>query len=179
MSKLHASVLSGVMAAVLLVACASVDSFVKQADEASAPVVVHFNYDAVEPATVTIPSDGNVMWINDSLDDIAFVIFPSRIAASLRCTELRPYLTKLQDGRYRSPPLTGTVTERAQLPCTLAPGTYDYQVWLMGNGFGFEGAESVKPQKALRATLVVSKPPPPPPAAPPAQAAPPALPGGY
>jgi hypothetical protein len=120
----------------------------------------------VNPQTVTIASTGNVQWENLSLDAIGFVIFPPNIVASLRCKELRPYLTKLENGDYRSPPISNNMaSEMAKLPCSLAPGTYDYQVWLMGQGFGVED-QDVLPQQVLHAKIVVREaaaPPPPPP----------------
>ena len=70
-------------------------------------------------------------------------------------TDLRPYLTKLEDGRYRSVPITGGVSETAKLPCSLAPGSYDYEIWLMGEGFGEEGNGTAVPQQVLRAKIVV------------------------
>jgi hypothetical protein len=180
MSKLLAILVSSAATSAFLLACTSVDTFVEQAYDAGAATPVQFNFDAVTPQTVTIPSGGNVTWLNNGLDVVGFVIFPHSIAGKFSCTDLYPYLTLLEDGNYRSPPITGVVSEHAKLPCALAPGSYDYEIWLMGQGFGDEAApgRSVGPQKVLRGTLIVSKPPPPP-AAPPAQATPPALPGGY
>ena len=39
-------------------------------------------------------------------------------------------------------------------PCALAPGSYDYEIWLMGVGFGGE-YDSTTPQQILRAKIVV------------------------
>jgi hypothetical protein len=153
MSKTHPSVVSYVAIAALLGACASVDSFVKTADEAIAPTTVQFTYDAVSPQTVTLAPGGNVTWVNNALDVVGFVVFQGSIASSLRCQELRPYLTRLESGEFRTQPITGVVTEQAKLPCALAPGRYDYQVWLMGEGFGDEGIGSA-PQKVLHGTIV-------------------------
>jgi hypothetical protein len=139
--------------AVLLSACASVDSFVKTADEAVAPTTVQFTFEAVSPQTVTIAPGGNVRWVNNALDVVGFVVFPGSIASSLRCQELHPYLTKLENGEFRTPPITGVVSEQAKLPCALAPGSYAYQVWLMGAGFGAEGAGSA-PQKVLHGKII-------------------------
>lgn len=154
MSRLNRAMLSGVAAAALLTSCSSVSSFVRTADEAVPPVRVQFSYQAVNPETVSIPANGNVKWENEALDVVAFVIFPANIASSFGCKDLHPYLTRLEDGRYRSPPITGVVSETAKLPCSLAPGSYDYQIWLMGQGFGEEGV-SADPQQVLRAKIVV------------------------
>ena len=163
MSKNHLATVSCIAAAALLVACASVDSFVRTADEAQPATRVNFTYQAVNPETVTITPNGNVSWENLSLDTVGFVIFPANIVSSLRCTELRPYLTKLENGDYRSPPITNSMaSETAKLPCSLAPGSYDYQIWLMGEGFGEEGM-SADPQQVLHAKIIVKEPSPAPP----------------
>ncbi len=157
MSKHHLATVSWVAAAALLVSCAGADSFVRTADEAQPATRVQFTYQAVNPQTVTIAPTGNVSWENLSLDAVGFVIFPANIVSSLRCTELRPYLTKLENGDYRSVPITNSMaSETAKLPCSLAPGSYDYEVWLMGEGFGEEGM-SADPQQILHAKIVVQQ----------------------
>lgn len=153
MPKHSFTLVTCIAAAALLIACASVDTFVKTADEAIAPTTVQFTYDAVSPQTVTLAPGGNVTWVNNALDVVGFVVFPSSIASSLRCQELRPYLTRLESGEFRTQPITGVVTEQAKLPCALAPGSYDYQVWLMGEGFGDEGIGSA-PQKVLHGKII-------------------------
>ena len=161
MAKNPLATVSCVAAAALLLSCASVDSFVRTADEAQPATRVQFTYQAVNPVTVTIAPTGNVQWENLSLDAVGFVIFPANIVSSLRCTELRPYLTKLENGDFRSPPISNSMaSETAKLPCSLAPGTYDYEVWLMGQGFGEEGF-SAEPQQVLHARIVVKQPAPP------------------
>ena len=55
---------------------------------------------------------------------------------------------------YRSLPITGTQSERVELPCPRAPGTYDYEIWLMGSGFGGE-YDADKPEQILPAKIVV------------------------
>jgi hypothetical protein len=165
MSRNLLDTLSCLAAAALLVSCASVDSFVRTADQAQPPTRVQFTYQAVNPQTVTISPSGNVEWENLSLDAVGFVIFPPSIVSGLRCKELRPYLTKLQNGDYRSPPISNNMaSEAAKLPCSLAPGTYAYQVWLMGQGFGVEDQEAL-PQQVLHAKIVVQEPAAPPPPA--------------
>ena len=155
MSKNLLATVSCSAAAALLVACAGVDSFVRTADEAQPATRVQFTYQALNPQTVTIAPAGNVSWENLSLDAVGFVIFPPSIVSSLRCTELRPYLTRLENGDYRSPPITNSMaSEAAKLPCSLAPGSYDYQVWLMGEGFGEEGM-SADPQQVLHGKIIV------------------------
>ena len=117
------------------------------------PIVVQFSYEAVQPETVRIPADGNLTWLNAAPETQAFVVFPASIASSFRCDDLRPYFTKAADV-YRSLPLTGSETERVQLPCALAPGTYDYEIWLVGAGLAAE-FDGSGPQRVLRAKIVV------------------------
>ena len=54
---------------------------------------------------------------------------------------------------YRSLPITGMQSEQVRLPCPLAPGSHDYEIWLMGSGFGGEAGD--EPQRVLRAKIVV------------------------
>jgi len=154
MSKFHLAMVSGVAMAGLLASCSGVSSFVRTADEARPATPVQFTYRAVNPQTVSIAPEGNVIWSNMAPDVVGFVVFPGSIVSSFQCEDLHPYLTKLEDGRYRSPPITGVVSERAQLPCALAPGSYDYEVWLMGEGFGEHG-DGGDPAQILHAKIVV------------------------
>jgi hypothetical protein len=55
---------------------------------------------------------------------------------------------------YRSLPLTDEESERVQLPCPLAPGSYDYEIWLVGAGLG-EVIDARRPEQILRAKIVV------------------------
>ena len=41
-----------------------------------------------------------------------------------------------------------------QLPCSLARGTYDYEIWLQGAGVGGE-YDADQPSQILRAKIVV------------------------
>ena len=99
------------------------------------PTEVQITWEALSPEAVQIAADGNVTWINNSDESRAFVIFPAAIAASFTCADLRPYFLQTEDG-YRSLPLTSYESERVELPCPLKPGTYDYEIWLMGAGEG-------------------------------------------
>jgi hypothetical protein len=40
-----------------------------------------------------------------------------------------------------------------ELPCPLAPGTYDYEVWIVGAGFG--EADEPRPERKLPGQIVV------------------------
>jgi hypothetical protein len=118
------------------------------------PDVVQFSYRAVEPETVRIPADGSVTGVNAAQDTRAFVVFRASIASSFRCADLRAYFSKIADNVHRSLPITQTESDHVQLPCSLEPGTYDYEIWLVGSGFGTEG-DADRPEQILRAKIVV------------------------
>jgi hypothetical protein len=150
MRRLHRIIVSCVAAAALLVACAGASRWLGPDVE---PTLVQFTYRAVNPQTVRIPPDGNVTWENAAPDTIGFVVLATNIAPSFRCTDLHPYFEK-KETVYRSLPLTDEESERVQLPCPLAPGSYDYEIWLIGTGFGEFSADR-EPQQILRAKIVV------------------------
>jgi hypothetical protein len=150
MSRASATTVSCVAAAALLLACAGTPGGAPGGDE---PAVVAFSYRAVTPETVEIGANGNVRWVNTSQDTRGFVVLPASIAASFRCQELGPDFIKTPSG-YQSVPLTGMQSDRVELPCALAPGSYDYEIWLTGSGFG-EEAEGISPEQVLRAKIVV------------------------
>jgi len=153
MSRANVATVSCVAAAVLLASCSSTSGGALGAGEAREPAVVHFSYEAVNPETVRITADGNVTWVNMAPDTRGFVVFPASIASGFRCDDLHPYFSKTANV-YRSLPITGTQSERVELPCPLAPGTYDYEIWLMGSGFGVESGAD-EPEQILRAKIVV------------------------
>ena len=153
MSRAGATLVACVAAAALLVACSTTVENDLRAAEASAPTVVQFNYQAVTPEIARIPATGNVTWQNLAEETWGLVVFPASIASAFRCQDLRPYFTK-SENVYRSVPVTNEESERVQLPCALAPGSYDYEIWLMGVGFGGD-YDSTTPQQILRAKIVV------------------------
>lgn len=117
------------------------------------PALVQFNYLEVTPETVQIAPGGNVTWENNADETRGFVVFPASIASSFRCTDFRPYFERAGD-LYRSLELTDEESERVQLPCALAPGTYPYEIWLFGAGFG-KGFDLDGPEKRLSGRIVV------------------------
>lgn len=153
MSRASASTVACLAAAALLVACSSSSGGAPGAGAYREPVVVQFTYQAVSPETVHIPAGGNLTWKNIAADTRGFVIFPASIASAFRCQDLRPYFVRMETV-YRSLPLTDEESERVQLPCPLAPGSYDYEIWLMGSGFGVDFGDG-KPEQILRAKIVV------------------------
>jgi hypothetical protein len=148
MSRTQLARLSAAAALLLVAACSSAPGRAPAAAGFVEPLVVRFSYEAVTPQTARIPADGNLTWVNAAQESVGFVVFPASIASRFRCADLRPYFSKTAD-RYHSLPIGGMESERVQLPCALAPGSYAYEVWLMGAGFGAE------PQQVLRATIVV------------------------
>jgi hypothetical protein len=140
------------MTTVLLAACAG-GSGNPLAGPYSEPSLVQFSYLEVTPETVRIGGDGNVRWENLAEETRAFVIFPESIAPSFRCTDLRPYFVRVGN-LYRSLPLMEEESERVQLPCSLAPGSYDYEIWLFQAGLSKEIAPD-RPEQRLRGKIVV------------------------
>jgi hypothetical protein len=120
----------------------------------SEPSVVQFSYLDMTPETVRIGSQGSVRWESLAEETRGFVIFPASIASAFRCTDFRPYFVR-EGEIYRSLPISMEEdSERVQLPCALAPGTYPYEIWLFGAGFG-KGFDLDGPEKRLTGRIVV------------------------
>jgi hypothetical protein len=112
--------------------------------------VVSFEFTRLNPKTVRIPTTGTVSWVNLGEESVGFVILPTDMLKSSACTDLSQYFHETEAG-YQSRPITGTESERVELPCALAPGSYPYEVWVAGAGFG----ESWTIQQKLKGTIVV------------------------
>jgi hypothetical protein len=153
MWRANPAIVSCVAAAALVVSCSSPSGGPLDAREIREATVVQFSYEAVNPESVRIPADGNVTWVNLAPETVGFVVFPASIASSFRCADLAPYFARAANV-YRSLPLTDMESRRVQLPCSLAPGSYDYEIWLTGAGLG-EEFDPGQPQQVLRAKIVV------------------------
>jgi hypothetical protein len=140
-------------AAAFLVACSGNELLTPAVLDAQEPTPVQFTHQALSPETVRITQNGNVTWVNMADDAIGIVVFPASIAASFRCSDLRPYFTKAVSV-YRSLPISDMESERVKLPCALAPGSYDYEIWIVGEGFGDEFNVDA-PDKVLRGKILV------------------------
>jgi hypothetical protein len=92
-----------------------------------------------------------VVWENTAPDTRGFIVFPVSIAESFRCSDLGPSFSRTLND-YRSLPIGGMQGDRVGLPCALAPGSYDYEVWIVGGGFG---DEITGDPQVLHATIVV------------------------
>jgi hypothetical protein len=115
--------------------------------------VVEFGYDRLNPETVHIPEGGNITWVNLEGDSRGYVVFPASIAQSFSCGDaLEPYFKKI-DGGFESLPIGTTEPDPVQLPCSLAPGSYDYEIAIMGSGLG--ETEETQPRRKLSGTIVV------------------------
>jgi hypothetical protein len=115
--------------------------------------IVQFSFDTLNPKTVHISADGNITWVNLAADSKGFVVFPASIASSFSCGEqLEPYFRKIEGG-FQSLPISSVEPNRVQLPCRLAPGSYQYEIAIMGSGLG-ETAETDAERK-LVGTIVV------------------------
>lgn len=133
----------------LLSACAATSP----STESGKVAVVQFSYDGLKPEVVHITPDGNIKWVNLAPDSRGVVVFPNSISTSFSCgAALEPYFVPAADG-YRSLPIESSEPNRVELPCSLAPGTYDYEVWIMGSGLGDFGASSA--QRSLPGKIVV------------------------
>jgi len=144
---------SRVVATGLLFACTGSSGGWTAAGDPDMPTVVQFSYDAVTPAAVTIAGDGNGTWENTASDTRGYVVFPASITSSFRCTDFEPYFAKTPQG-LRSQPIIDVESARVRLPCSLAPGSYDYEIWLVGEGLG-TGSDDATPEQVLRAKIVV------------------------
>ena len=109
-------------------------------------VVVQFDYDGLKPESVEITPDGNIEWVNLAPDSSGFVVFPASISKFFSCGEdLRPYFVATEGG-YQSLEIESFEPKRVQLPCSLEPGVYAYEVWIAGSGLG-ETSASSSPRK--------------------------------
>ena len=89
--------------------------------------MVQFDFDALKPDSVRIPADGTVAWSNIAPDSRGFVVFPEDAASGFRCG--------------------------VELPCPLEPGTYAYEIWIMGIGIGT--TDPGRPERRLPGKIVV------------------------
>lgn len=151
MPRIDLVVASCVAAGVLLASCAEVPGARSGSGLEAPATVVQFSYDKVEPATVHIRADARVAWENIAQDTNGYVVLPASIAASFRCSDLGPAFSRTSND-YRSVPIAGMQGDQVSLPCALAPGRYDYEILLVGTGFGDEAP--MRPT-VLRATIVV------------------------
>lgn len=114
--------------------------------------LVQFSFEGLNPQTVRIAADGNVNWVNQTVDTQGFVVLPPATASAFTCTDLGPYFHKTAAG-YQSLPITSYESQTVQLPCPLRPGRYPYQVWIMDSGLARTAAAG--PGRMLSGTLVV------------------------
>jgi hypothetical protein len=136
-------------AAAQLLACATAPG----ADEAYGNAVVQFSYDELRPQTVRIRAKGKVGWVNLVEDSRGFVVFPESMASAFACAgHLEPDFVKTEGG-YRSRGITSFESVPVALPCPLAPGVYEYEVWMTEAGLG--QVEADPSGQKLRGKIVV------------------------
>ena len=85
----------------------------------------------VHPKVIQLPKDEVVVWVNYS-DETAQIAFPEGDAQKFTCPNLKPTFHRSGDGKLVS---RGIGSLEFALPCRLAPGSYDYEVYL-SSGFG-------------------------------------------
>lgn len=106
----------------LCVGCASTPT-----DERS-HAVVQINNMKLAPEVVEVSgSENTIAWTNWTRST-ATVQFPASIASAFNCDELRPRFV-LSGDRIESVAVLGD-SESLTTPCSLKPGSYDYEVWL-------------------------------------------------
>jgi hypothetical protein len=115
--------------------------------------VVEFSFYELKPKAVHISADGNITWVNLAADSKGYVVFPASIAKSFTCGEnLQPYFHKIAGG-FQSLPISSYEPNNVQLPCPLAPGSYDYEIAIMNSGLG--EADPTTAERKLLGTIVV------------------------
>jgi hypothetical protein len=135
--------------AALAISCA----WTPGSNDAPRRAVVQFDFAALKPATVRIPADGTVAWSNIAADSRGFVVFPESAASGFSCgVDLGSHFQKTSDG-YVSPPIDSFESPGVELPCPLQPGTYDYEIWIMGTGVGT--TDPGRPERKLPGKIVV------------------------
>jgi len=139
----------GLALAAFSVACASS----RGANDAPRRAVVQFDFQALKPSTVRIPADGTVVWSNIAPDSRGFVAFPESAATAFRCPAgLGAHFQRTSDG-YLSPPINSFESPGVELPCPLQPGTYSYEIWILGIGLG--ATDPGVPERRLPGKIVV------------------------
>ncbi len=117
-------------------------------------VFVRFNFGSVDPVSAQAAKNRNVQWVNLAQDVAGQVVFPASIASSFECgSDLAPMYEKVGE-TYRSLHIEGTMGARVTLPCPLAVGNYDYEIWLYGIGDGMVGGATV-PVNKFSAKLII------------------------
>jgi hypothetical protein len=107
--------------------------------------LVRIGSNALHPETLTLGPNDAFGWLNYG-DRIASVSFPASVAEKMLCRERSSF--RLTGDRIES----GDIQARQFVSlCSLAPGTYEYEV-AMRSGIGGSGDA---PGRTLRGTLVV------------------------
>jgi hypothetical protein len=113
--------------------------------------MVEFSFDSLSPASVKLTAGGNVEFVNRGEDMTGVVVLPAETAAGLACGERVGPMFRKTDAGLASLPIDDADESRVQLPCSLAPGTYSYEIWIFGAGLGevVEGALKKLPGKII------------------------------
>jgi len=116
-------------------------------------VYIRFAFDSIDPVSAHIGKDQDVQWVNLAEDSAGRVVFPASIASKFECADLAPMFERVEE-TYQSLRIEGTMSEPVTLPCPLAAGSYDYEIWVYSVGDEISGDEML-PSNKFRAVLVV------------------------
>jgi hypothetical protein len=116
-------------------------------------VVVQFSDATLHPSIARVTKGGQVTWVNYSSSYTGAVVFPDSFAEALTCGKPRPEFGKVAGG-YQSEPITGEMGEDVHLPCPLAPGEYEYEIFLFEGRLMDRGASMFDPNSTLQGKIV-------------------------
>jgi hypothetical protein len=137
-----------VCASLLLGACAGGAGRAGDDDQ----VVVKFDDRRIEPAAARVARGRQVRWFSTSGDFGGRVVFPQNIESSSSCDGLGPGF-HLIEGQYVSD-FIQMDGRQVEIPCTLDPGRYAYEIRIYGVGFGGE-RDPAQVENRLRGELIV------------------------
>ncbi len=115
-------------------------------------VTVEFTDRTLRPETALLTRGGNVRWQNRGEEIRGVVVLPASIGTSLACGDRVGPMFEKVDAGFASLPIEDYEARDVRLPCELAPGTYEYEIWIFGAGFGHEVSA---PQSKLSGKIVV------------------------
>ena len=117
--------------------------------EANSHKVVQINNMSLAPKVVQVSGSKNSIAWNNWSSSVASVQFPASMADAFVCKDLRPQFV-LSGDRIESVQALGD-NENLATPCSLKPGSYEYEVWLSGSRMDREN-----PQLKIKGRIEVS-----------------------
>ena len=117
-------------------------------------VMVQFTDTTLHPTTAQLLAGGTVSWVNYASLYDGSIVFPPATVAGFTCSDLRPDWGKTADGAQSIPITMGAAANDLEIPCPLAPGSYDYEVWLFSPGVG-DPSGLDEPEARMQGRIVV------------------------